>query len=162
MRLASLLLGAALAAAPLASASAAIPISDVSVKIGGPLAAKSKEYGARELDWLAAELRSDVQRALSAKGLTGGGGRLELTIVDAKPNRPTFAQMARTPGLSMESLSIGGARIEGYEVAPDGARRPVSYEWYETRLQDAVGSVTWSDAETAFERFASGYAAGRR
>ena len=83
------------------------------------------------------------------------GGRLELTLVDVKPNRPTFKQLGDKPGLSMESFGVGGAAIEGRAISMDGVVTPVRYKWYETDIRQARFSSTWSDAQHAIDRFAA-------
>jgi len=153
----ALFLSLLLAAAP---AAAAAQVTDVSVRIGPELAEKADELGQRELDRLAAELEADVERAVAQHG--GRPGRLELVLTDARPSRPTFEQMARKPGLSMESVYNGGAAIEGVEVGEDGSRRPVKFSWYENDIRFAQGRATWTDAQKAFDMFARQYAGGRR
>lgn len=160
MNRSALFLSLLLAAAP-AAASQAAAVADVRVTIGPELREKGEEYGQRDLDRLAAELEADVEKALAQRGrLTGG--TLELVLVDAKPSRPTFEQMGRTPGLSMQSVSNGGATIEGVEITADGARRPVKYSWYETDIRWGRAKTVWTDAEHAFDRFARQYADGKR
>ena len=47
---------------------------------------------------------------LPTLGGKGDGARIELTITDLKPNRPTMQQTAAKPGLDpLRSISIGGA-----------------------------------------------------
>lgn len=139
-----------------------IPVSSVTVTIGPKLQAKAREYGQRDLDQLRQELKTDVERAVAHEGRSGPGGvRLELEIVDAKPSRPTFAQMGHNPSLSMRSIYTGGATIRGVEHGPRGDRQ-ISYSWYESDIRNERGSVTWTDASRAFDMFAHDYAAGRR
>jgi len=107
---------------------------------------------------LAAELRKDVEREMRRTGVLAGG-RLELTLVDVQPNRPTFKQLGDTPGLSLQSFGIGGATIEGRAISLDGEVTPVRYQWYETDIRQSHMTSTWSDAEYAIGRFA--YQLGR-
>ena len=152
------LLPAALALA--FSATAAIAQPAVIVTVGPELHAKAeKTYGVREVDRLAADLQATVERRLARAGALEGA-RVELVLVDAKPNRPTFKQLGDTPGLSMQSLGIGGARIEGRVVSADGSVRPIAYRWYENDIREAIGSTTWSDANWTFDRFAHRLAKG--
>ena len=132
----------------------------VDVRIGADLAEKAEDYGARDIDRLIARLDEAAEAALPRSGQYAGA-RLELVIEDATPNRPTFQQMADLPGLSMESLSIGGAEISGEIIFADGARRPVAYRWYETSLAHVSGASTWSDADRAFRVFTRRLAEGR-
>lgn len=132
----------------------------VDVRIGADLAEKAEEYGARDIERLTSRLDEAAEAALPQSGQYAGA-RLELVIEDATPNRPTFQQMADLPGLSMESLSIGGAEISGEIVFADGTRRPVAYRWFETSLANVSGASTWSDADRAFRVFAQRLADGR-
>lgn len=154
---------AALFAALVFSAAPAMaqPVADVTVRIGPDLREKADEYGAREVERLALELEADVERSLAREGrLAPEGGRLDLVLSDAVPNRPTFEQLGRRPGLSFESYGVGGATIEGEYVAADGTRTPLRYRWYESDIRDAQGATTWTDADRAFDRFARRVARG--
>jgi len=80
-----------------------------------------------------------------------------LTIEDAQPNRPTFAQVSSKPGLDpIRSISIGGAKVSG--IAYDAAGAEIgtcSYDWYETDIMQVVSATTWTDARSVFARFAT-------
>lgn len=141
-----LLLGAA------QPALAAPAVSEVKVSIGPALTQKADEIGTRDLDILAAELRRSVERKLPPRP---GGGTLSLVIEDAKPNRPTPQQMSNTPGLSLDSFGVGGARISGDYVDPAGKTTPIAYSWWETDIRWARYGSTWHDAESAFDRLAA-------
>lgn len=163
MRLATLLMTtlAATAAAVSVQAAPLGPVADVHVRIGPDLQDKADEYGQRDLDDLAADLRQSVERALQRSGgLSPEGGALELVIEDAVPNRPTMRQMSVKPGLSYESFGVGGAKISGVLTTADGRQIPVSYRWYETDIRWATAAGTWSDAENSFDRFARRLAHG--
>jgi hypothetical protein len=153
----------ALAAAVLiASGSAAFAApASVSVGLAPELQKKAeKTYGVKEVERLREELRTDVERQLAKTGAYDDA-RIELTLVDVRPNRPTFKQLADTPGLSMQSFGIGGAKIEGQAVAPDGRTTPLSYSWYETDIRNTWSNWVWTDAEYAFERFARRLGSGQ-
>lgn len=142
------LVGSAYAGAPAAVA------TTVEVTLSPELRQKAEEeYGVRDVERLASELRKDAEREIGRAGVLAGG-RLELTLVDAKPNRPTFKQMGDTPGLSMESFGVGGAAIEGRAISMDGEVTPIRYRWYETDIRQARHNTTWSDAQYAINRFA--------
>jgi hypothetical protein len=146
--LAAVTLGLALAAG------SAIAAPDVQVTVGPKLSDKAvKTYGIREVETLADRLRHDVQRELARTGAYPDG-RIELTLVDAKPNRPTSKEMGAKPGLSFQSFGVGGARIEGRIVAANGSVRSLSYSWYETDIRNAPYQSTWGDAEYTFDNFA--------
>lgn len=137
-----------------AGAAFAAPAS-VSVTIGPELQKTAlKKYGIKDVNRLAESLRSDVERELTKTGAYDGA-RVELVLVDAKPNRPTFKQMGDNPGLSYQSFGLGGAKIEGQAIAADGTVTPLRYGWYETDIGQTWYQSTWSDAEWTFDRFAT-------
>ena len=45
---------------------------------------------------------------------------LNVTLVNAIPNRPTFSQLAKEPNLSYQSFATGGAEIHAELLSPDG------------------------------------------
>jgi len=141
-----------------ATAASAAPAS-VNVTIGPELQVKAaKSLGQRDVNDLAAELRTQVEKQLAKTGAYDGQ-RIELELTDVQPNRPTFKQLADRPGLSYESFGIGGARIEGSAIAPDGKVTPISYRYYESDIRYARRGGTWADAEWTIDRFA--YRLGR-
>lgn len=141
-----------------ATAASAAPAS-VNVTIGPELQVKAaKSLGQRDVNDLATELRTEVEKQLAKTGAYDGQ-RIELELTDVQPNRPTFKQMADTPGLSYESFGIGGARIEGSAIAPDGKVTPISYRYYESDIRYARRGGTWADAQWTIDRFA--YRLGR-
>ena len=150
------------AAALLASATAAFAApASVDVTVAPELQKKfDMTYGVREALFLTSDLKSSVEKALSRKGAYDDA-RIELVLVDVQPNRPTFKQMVDTPGLSLDSFGIGGAKIEGRITTADGAVRPVAYDWYESDIRQSWGNWTWSDAAWTFDRFAHRLARGQ-
>ncbi|MFZ5669801.1 MAG: hypothetical protein ACOY4K_09910 [Pseudomonadota bacterium] len=164
MRRIALFIASAMAAGSTAFAAQAGPlgpVSSVNVIIGGDLADKADRYGQRELDFLAADLQASVEKALARSGdLAMDGGRLDLVIEDALPNRPTLEQMRDNPSLSYESFGIGGAAVSGVLTTADGRQIPVGYRWYETDIRWTIAASTWHDATLTFDRFASRLARG--
>jgi hypothetical protein len=159
MRKLSLL--AAVAATTALSGAAQAQPGDVVVTLGPDVIEAMEDLGEREVARQADELRETVSRELSRRGALRGA-RVELTLVDLKPNRPTFQQTARQPGLDpILSRSIGGAAIEGQVITADGQRLPVRYDWFSANLRDVRGYAVWSDAERAYERLADNLAEGR-
>ena len=150
------------AAAVLLSAPAALAApADISISVGPKLQAEfDKTYGVREGQTLTRELRAKVDRELAKAGAYDGA-RIELTITDVKPNRPTYKQLGDTPGLSLDSFGLGGAAIEGRIVAADGAETPIAYRWYETDIRQVYGNWVWGDATETFDRFARRLAKGQ-
>jgi hypothetical protein len=149
------ILAIAAAATTLSVGSAAMAApAQVQVAIGPALQATAeKTYGVRDVRELAEELKSDVERQL-ARTHAYDDARIELTLVDAVPNRPTFKQMGDRPGLSFQSFGVGGAEIEGRIVTLDGRTTPLAYRYYETDIRYARHNSTWSDAEWTFQQFA--------
>ena len=145
---------AALLASASAGAAAAAPAS-VSVTVGPELQAKAAStLGVREVNDLANDLRRTVEKQL-ARSSAYDGARIELELTDAQPNRPTFKQLGDTPGLSYQSFGLGGARIEGSAIAPNGHVTPLSYKYYESDIRDSLRGGTWADARWTFDRFAN-------
>ncbi|MAK63228.1 MAG: hypothetical protein CMF75_00560 [Maricaulis sp.] len=140
---------AALAAPALANE----PVSISDIGIGEALQEKAEEYGQRELDYLAREMRTALERELGDR-LGENGLRLDVVIVDATPNRPTMEQMA-SRGLHMSSISVGGASLEAHLFDAQGAElESYAYSWRSHNIRDVVGYVTWTDARRAIRRFA--------
>lgn len=126
----------------------------VDVTISPELREKAEnKYGMRDIDRLVADLRHQTEREMQRTGVLAGG-KLELTLVDATPNRPTFKQLGDTPGLSMSSFGVGGAKIEGKAISIDGEVTPIRYRWYENDIRQSARTTTWSDAQYAISRFA--------
>ena len=158
MRIAALAAAAAISA--LATAASAAPAT-VDVSIAPPLMEKAERtYGVRDVHDLAAELKQDVERELARTGAYDGA-RIELVLADAAPTRPTFKQLGDRPGLSMRSISLGGAEIAGRVIAADGREAPVHYRYYENDLRNAYGETTWSHADQALSLFAHRFARGQ-
>jgi hypothetical protein len=152
MRL-SIVLAGALAASAAASVAFAAPISSVSISVSPELQHKATHnYGQRELDRLKKDLQNRIERQV---GVADNGDRLEVTILDVQPNRPTPKQIGDR-GLSYESISIGGASLDGVRISADGRRTPVSYKRYDTDLVDSYRYriATWATAYNAIDGFA--------
>lgn len=148
------------AALALAGAAAAQP-SAVVVTVSPDFAKTAAELGQRDVQQQVDDLTQKVERTLTERHALDGA-RIELTITDLKPNRPTMQQAALKPGLDMmRSLSIGGAAIEGTVTTASGEVQPVKFDYYSNSLADVRGYSTWQDASTAFDRLARNLADGR-
>lgn len=143
------------------SAPAAVQAApQIHVTVSPALQAKAKKtYGVVEIDRLAGRLRERVASELARTGALSDA-TVELTLVDARANRPTFKQLGDRPGLSLQSFGVGGADVQGRVIAANGAVTPVSYRWYETDISQAVGRSTWGDAEWTLDSFARRLARG--
>ncbi len=114
-------------------------------------------YGNRDLDRLAERLERKLESRLEKYGVAtdpNAATKVRLVITDADPNRPTFNQLGKEPGLSYESFAIGGAEFEGSIFNGDTELGTLRYAWYETDIRDAKYGGTWSDANRAIDRFA--------
>lgn len=145
---------ACLAAAAMSGAALADePIEIAPIAFGDELLEKADEYGTRELDRLAGYLTDDLEQALRGIEMMDGT-TLEVTILDATPNRPTFQQLRDRTGLSMRSISLGGAELEARLVSESGAvLDEFEYSWSSHNLREVYGASTWYDARRAFDRF---------
>lgn len=115
-------------------------------------------YGEREGETLTEDIIEDLEFAFTKAGVSPA--RVDVTIVDAKPNRPTFEQLSDRPGLdAIRSISIGGMELSGTAYDADGnVLATQDYEWFETNIRNTVGSGTWTDANRASRRFAKKFA----
>lgn len=149
------------AAAAAVAASVHAQPTGVSVTLDPAFQDKAEELGLPEVREQMDRLGDIVHRALADDpALTGA--RVELVVTDLKPNRPTMEQMRDRPGLDpIQSISIGGAAIEGRIVTADGAVQPVRYRWFTNNLADVHAAGVWSDAERAYRRLAANLEAGR-
>jgi len=115
-------------------------------------------YGDREGPILAKEITEDLDRAFAKAGIDPA--RVDVTIIDAKPNRPTFDQLRHTPGLDMHrSRSIGGMKLQATAYDADGnVLGSKEYGWFENDIRQVIGAATWTDAKRASDRFARKFA----
>jgi len=115
-------------------------------------------YGERDLNNLAERLEQQMAKRLEKEGVAisdSAGQTLRITLTDARPTRPTMKQLSRSSGLSMHSFARGGAAFEGEILSMSGETHgQFSYAWYESDIQQAQYSSTWSDAKYAIDRFA--------
>lgn len=145
----------------LAGAPALAQSPQVNVTVGGDLTREARTLGQREVDAQVARLTETVAGELDRQGALQGA-QINLVLTDLKPNRPTIEQANARPGLSIiDSISIGGAAIEGEVVTADGRRLPVRFSRYSTSLAEVFGFDTWRDAERAYDRLADNLASGR-
>ena len=110
------------------------------------------DYGMREGEYLSHEIQEDLTRELSKAKLDIP--RIDVTIIKAQPNKPTFKQLGDTPGLDYgASKSIGGMKLSAVAYDADGnPTGDLTYKWYETDIRMA-GISTWQDAQRASDRF---------
>ena len=150
----------AVASAGAAYAGSVGPVSQISISFDQKLLEDSEHIiGAPEQERLETQLRRSIEEAIG--GLDSNGGRLELVIEDAKPNRPTFTQLRHNTSLSYgHSFGVGGAKIKGVYVAQDGSRTAVNYRWYSSDIRDSRYVSDWYDVDRSFRYFAHELADG--
>ena len=117
-----------------------------------------EDYGEKEGEKLQEIIGKDLTRNFEKAGIAPE--RVDIVILDAKPNRPTFKQLRDEPGLDgFRSISIGGMELQGTAYNAEGeVVATYTYDWFENNLRDVVGSSTWSDARRASKRFAKNFA----
>lgn len=109
-----------------------------------------EDLGAREGDFLRTHVAEAIDAELASRGISNRGG-INVTIVDAEPNRPTMQQMIERPGLDAGSISIGGAELVA--TLPNG--QTVTHRRYNHSLSDIAGPAsTWTEARRAIRQFA--------
>jgi hypothetical protein len=160
---------AAFAALAFAQTAAAAPVSLAPVTLSAPLQEDIDErLGAREGIYLQREVADAVAEAISAAGgeiANNAPLTIEIEIVDADPNRPTFDQLGKPPYLDYYgSVSIGGAELHAVLRGADGAVvSEVTHRRYGTHLdQFSYAASTWSDARRAIRQFAAKVATAYR
>lgn len=117
--------------------------------------ALDEDYGVREGDVLRTAVADAVSRELERRGISATNANIEVTIVDAEPNRPTMQQMFDRPGLDFRSISIGGAELRAVVHGAGGATTEVTHRRYNHSLSDVVGpAATWTEARRAIRQFA--------
>lgn len=160
MRIVSALI--ALGAIGFASAAAADPVSLTPITFSSEFQTTlERDLGVREGDILRARVERAVTAALVRHGATLEGGApitIDIELVNADPNRPTFAQLSHPPYPSlMESTSIGGANLRATLRGAGGAvLDEVSYHQYNSSFDEFrfERPTTWSEANRAINVFA--------
>ncbi|MEM6947311.1 MAG: hypothetical protein AAF486_04405 [Pseudomonadota bacterium] len=145
---------AALSALVLSGFAAAADATTITVAFSEEFAEKLEDdYGLREGTRLTEEIIEDIERELDRSGVEAT--RIDVMILDAKPNRPTFGQLRDTPGLDpIRSISLGGMSMEGTITHSSGAESTVEYSYFENDIRQVVSAGTWWDANRASRRFA--------
>ena len=119
-----------------------------------------EELGAREGEYLRSAVTEAVSAALARRGASLGAGAnltIEISIVDADPNRPTMQQTSGRAGLDpMRSVSTGGAELRAVLRGAGGqVVAEVDHRRYDETLEDVfVPPTTWTSAERSIRQFA--------
>lgn len=147
-----------IAASILAAFTPAAMAAEINVTFGPEFSEKLVEdYGVKEGEYLSNRVRADLERELAEAGRDVA--RIDVTILDAKPSRPTFQQASDKLGLDMfRSVSVGGMKLSAVSYDASGAAsEPFEYKWFENDIRQA-GITTWQDARRASSRFAYRFA----
>lgn len=116
--------------------------------------ALEEELGVREGEVLRTAVTDAITRELSRRGVSSNVS-IEVTIIDAEPNRPTFQQLLDQPSLDFSSISIGGAELRAVVRGANGATTEVTHRRYNHSLGDLQGAATtWTEARRAIRQFA--------
>ena len=120
--------------------------------------AQNGYLGDKSIKNLTSRVERRFTQQLEKRGITvsdNAATTLRITLTDAKPNRPTFKQLSKSPNLSFQSFGTGGAELEGELLTASGeSAGSMSYNWYETDIRDARFGGTWHDANYSIDRFA--------
>ena len=115
-------------------------------------------YGDNDLNRLAERLERRMEERLLKSGINvsdDAAQTLQITLTDARPNRPTQRQLSKQSSLSMQSFSRGGAAFEGELVSSTGETLGnLSYARYDSDIHEAQFGSTWSGANRAIDWFA--------
>lgn len=147
MRISHLLMFAAVLGAPLTAQALNVEVTFDAKAVK----AFEQDYGPKEMDYLSGEIEKRLGKALAGKAVA----RVEVTVLEAVPGRPTMFQMREQPGLSLQSFGLGGASVEGVLFAADGSEiGRLRHSYREHDIEMAQFSTTWGDARQAIDGFA--------
>ncbi len=122
--------------------------------------AVEEDLGVREGARLQQRVAERVDAALARVGAElapGGEMSLEITILDADPNRATMQQLRHQPGLDWSrSYSTGGASLRGVLRGAGGrVLAEIEHSYHTPSLQYLLAVPgQWTDADRAIRRFA--------
>jgi len=151
MRIRYLLAGAAALALATPAAAQSTPVS-FSPEFQTAL---EEDYGVREGEVLRTAVTDAISRELARRGVSSSDVSIEVTIVDAEPNRPTIQQLFDRPSLDFQSVSIGGAELRALVRGANGATTEVTHRRYNHSLADLNGpATTWTEARRSINQFA--------
>lgn len=151
---------AALTALALAQSAAAATVTLAPIGFAPEFQTTMEEdLGAREGARLQLQVAERVDAALARVGAelaAAGEMTLEITILDATPNRPTMQQLSARPGLDFgRSISTGGASLHGVLRGAGGQiLAEIDHSYHTPTLQYVFASGQWTDADRAIRRFA--------
>ena len=121
--------------------------------------ASNGKYGDRAIEDLLEEMHEEITGDFAKRGLVlseSAPTLLRITIVKAKPNRPTFNQLGEDPSLSFKSYGIGGAEVSAEFITAGGdVVGTAEYDYYSSfgDRPHLSASGVWTDADRAMSRF---------
>ena len=134
-----------------------VKIASITVTASDKVNLEKERWSSEDVDYLKSELKKRVSWVLDHKGLMdhNNGVRLELTILDVTPNRPTLQAMTNRLALDFRSFGLGGAEIGARLVSRNGKELgKMHYRWKEFELyQTSTSKTVWFDAHRAFDKF---------
>ena len=113
-------------------------------------------YGSKDIEELRLYVQEKMRTSLQKYSILVDSDAdfiLVVTLLDARPNRPTFLQLSKEPGLAFSSTSLGGASFDAV-LMHENKKGRFSYGWYESDIRRVQGHSTWFDAHFASKRFA--------
>lgn len=147
----------AIAALAFATAAAAQPVTASQISFSPEFQTNvEEELGTREGEYLRASVADAVNAALIRHGVRNAGA-IDISILDADPNKPTMQQIADTPGLDyFYSSSLGSAELHATLRDANGAViGEVSHRERDYDIDQYLGAAsTWTTARHAINRFA--------
>ena len=116
------------------------------------------DFGVGESPVLVRAVEQSLASQIARRGGSIGansGVTIDVTIVDAAPNRPTMEQLGDRPGLSLQSISTGGAELRAVIRNADGrVLAEVEHRYFDS-FEDLTGAEsTWSSARRAIRQWA--------
>lgn len=143
---------AALAMLGFAGAASAAPISvSFSSEFQESL---DDDLGIREGAFLQTTVTRAIDAALARRGVTAAEGSIDVSVLDADPNRPTFHQLSNTSIDFAESRSVGGANLHAVVHGANGAVE-VNHRRYDYSIDEySYQPSTWMGAQRTIRQFA--------
>ena len=115
-------------------------------------------YGQKEIDRLVEEVNEELAHDFEKRGIAiseNASTTLRVTLVMAKPNRPTHNQLSRDIGLSFNSFGLGGAELTADVIGANGeSLGTMEYDYYTSfneRVFQPIG--IWEDANRSISKF---------
>jgi len=134
-----------------------VKIASITVTASDKVNQEKERWSSVDVDYLKRDLKKRVARILEHRGLIdhNNGVRLDLTILDVTPNRPTAQALTNRLALDFRSFGLGGAEIGARLVSRNGKELgEMHYRWKEYRLyQTSASKTVWFDAHRAFDKF---------